>query len=177
VEGLFGTGEPTGNEGTSFLHRRHPEMSKRPQITYQLGWREWATLPDLGIDRIKCKLDTGARTSSLHACDMEEFVEGEKRMIAFVVYPQQRRKSEAIHCVGEMVDERKVKDSGGRSEKRPVIGTTLQVGSWSWPIELTLTNRDQMGFRMLLGRTALRKRFIVDPGLSFLADRKWSVSK
>lgn len=137
-----------------------------------LGWREWVGLPELGVDAIKVKLDTGARTSSLHAFDIERFDRDGTPMARFEIHPRQRSGADAIQVEVEVVDERLVRDSGGRQELRPVIETEIQVGDETWPIELTLTRRDEMGFRMLLGRQALRKRAVVDPGSSFRAGRQ-----
>lgn len=144
---------------------------KKPPSTV-LGWREWVRLPGLGVDAIKVKLDTGARTSSLHAFDMERFDLDEAPMVRFEIHPRQRSSDDAVQVEAEVVDERLVRNSGGGQELRPVIETLVQVGDKSWPIELTLTRRDEMGFRMLLGRQALRKRAVVDPGSSYRAGRK-----
>ncbi len=133
-----------------------------------LGWREWVSLPELGIDLIKAKIDTGARTSSLHAFSIEEFTKGGKSFVRFGIHPFQRRIDVEIFCEAQVRDQRQVTDSGGHSELRYVIESEVKLGEMSWPIELTLTNRDSMGFRMLLGRTALRKLYLVDPGASYL---------
>ena len=140
---------------------------KKPPIT--LGWREWIALPELGVDAVKAKLDTGARTSSLHAFDMVRYEEDGRPMVRFEIHPRQRSSAEAVEVEAEVVDERWVRNSGGARELRPVIETDVLVGSERWPIELTLTRRDEMGFRMLLGRQALRKRALVDSGGSYRA--------
>ena len=137
-----------------------------------LGWREWASLPELGIDRIKAKLDTGARTSALHAFDLERFDRGGTEMVRFEIHPEQRTADGAVTVERPVFDERWVRNSGGERELRPVIHTVVAIGDRTWPIELTLTRRDEMGFRMLLGRQALRKRALVDPGRSFRAGRR-----
>jgi len=134
-----------------------------------LGWREWVSLPELGIDLIKAKVDTGARTSSLHAFSVDEFRQHGKRWVRFGIHPFQKRVDVEIFCEALVRDQRQVTDSGGHSELRYVIETELKLGSMSWPVEITLTNRDSMGFRMLLGRTALRNLYLVDPGASYLA--------
>lgn len=115
------------------------------------------------------KLDTGARTSSLHAFDMVRFERDGKPMVRFEIHPHQRSSKGAVGVEVEVVDKRWVRNSGGGRELRPVIETEVRIGDVTWPIELTLTRRDQMGFRMLLGRQALRKRALVDPGGSFRA--------
>lgn len=137
-----------------------------------LGWREWVSLPELGIDRVKCKVDTGARTSTLHAHYVEKLVENERERVRFGLHPRQRRTSVSIECVADIFDERIVSDSGGHRERRFIIKTLLQLGTSSWPIELTLTDRDTMRFRMLLGRTAMQERYVVDPSKSYLVGKR-----
>jgi len=133
-----------------------------------LGWREWVGLSDLGIDKIKAKIDTGARTSTLHAFDLEIIENKNKRMARFKIHPLQRNSKLFVECLADIIDERDVTDSGGHLERRLVIKTMLKIGNEHFPIEMTLTNRDNMRFRMLLGRTALKPHFIVDPARSFL---------
>ena len=137
-----------------------------------IGWREWLALPQLGIPAIKAKIDTGARTSSLHTFSLEEFSLNGRRMIRFGIHPLQKRKDIDLFCEAPLVDRRRVKDSGGHIEKRYVIRTRVVLGRIRWPIDITLTNRDSMLFRMLLGRTAVEKRFLIDPGRSYAAGRK-----
>lgn len=136
-----------------------------------IGWREWANLPDLGVERIKAKIDTGARTSALHAFRITPFSKYGAAYVRFVLHPIQRKKTPEVPCVALVIDHRRVMDSGGRCEERYVIRTTLKIGKSRWPVELTLTNRDQMGFRMLIGRQALRRRYMIDPSRSFIAGR------
>lgn len=134
-----------------------------------LGWREWVALPDLAVAAIKAKVDTGARTSALHAFRVEAFHVRGVRVARFAIHPYQRRSDIEIVCEAPVVDERMVSDSGGHRERRLVIVTQVQVGGEAWPIEMTLTNRDNMGFRMLLGRSALCGRFFVDAEMSYLS--------
>lgn len=136
-----------------------------------LGWREWVTLPELGIERVKAKVDTGARSSSLHAYDIHRFRRGGTSMIRFKVHPVQKDDRTVVEAEAELLEQRKVRSSNGVQTIRPVISAEVEVGSERWPIELTLVRRDLMGFRMLLGREAVRKRFLVDPGRSFLGGR------
>ncbi len=137
--------------------------------TYSIiGWREWVALPTLGVPAIKAKVDTGARSSALHAFDLERFDRNGATMVRFQAHPIQRDDQYIISVEAVLLEERWVRNSGGQEELRPVIETTVQVGTQIWPIELTLTNRDVMGFRLLLGRQAVRRRYLVDPGHSYL---------
>lgn len=142
-------------------------LIKRPII----GWREWVALPDLGITKIKAKVDTGARTSALHAFALHPFVEDGKEKIRFEMHPYQHNTECVVTCIADIVDKRFVTDSGGHSEERYVIMTPITIAGQTWPIEITLTERETMLFRMLLGRSALRKRFIVNPARSFVTTK------
>jgi len=133
-----------------------------------LGWREWVTLPDLKIESIKAKVDTGARTSTLHAVNIEFLEKNNKTFVKFDVYPEQRSKEKLVKCEAPLLETRKIKSSVGNATKRPVVKTKICVGEFEWDIELTLVNRDIMGFRMLLGREAMRGHFLVDPGKSYV---------
>lgn len=135
-----------------------------------IGWREWMSLPELNIPRIKAKIDTGARTSALHAFFVEPFEEKGLEMVRFGVHPLQKRLDIEIICEYPVKDYRQVSDSGGHKEMRYVIETNVQLGSAIWPIEMTLTNRDSMKFRMLLGRTAMRNIAVL-PDQSYLFGR------
>lgn len=133
-----------------------------------IGWREWIALPELGIRRIKAKIDTGARTSALHAFRVDCFEEKGKTKVSFSLHPKQKNKIKVVDCIADLLEMRWVTDSGGHREYRPVIATTVLLGGRQWPVEITLTSRDDMRFRLLLGRTAIRHHFVVDPSTSFL---------
>jgi hypothetical protein len=136
-----------------------------------IGWREWVGLSELGIDQVKAKIDTGARTSAIHAFKVRPFTDRGTPHVSFLVHPTQRRRFPEIECTAPVHDQRKIRSSNGQQEERYVIKTTIQIGAHIWPIELTLADRDQLGFRMLLGREAMRKHFVIDPGRSFVAGR------
>lgn len=133
-----------------------------------LGWREWVALPELGIEAIKAKVDTGARSSALHTFDLDTFSENGITKVHFCIHPYQHDLSIVSECVAELIDQRNVTDSGGHTELRPVILTPVRLGHSSKNIEITLTNRENMKFRMLLGRTAMFGDCIVDPAKSYL---------
>jgi hypothetical protein len=137
-----------------------------------VGWREWIALPDLGVARIKAKVDTGARSSAIHAYNMRIYDRGGRPYVRFDIHPLQRATDHAVVARAEIVAIRNIRSSSGQIELRPVIRTTAALGEQTWTIELTLTNRDEMGFRMLLGRQAVRGRFLVDGGRSYLQSRK-----
>ena len=141
------------------------KAGRRPAV----GWREWAALPDLGIPAIKVKVDTGARSSALHAFDVVVHRDAGGAWVEFAVHPLQRDSCSTVRARARLLDERWVRSSSGRRTLRPVIATQLVLGGNHWPIELTLERRDLMGFRMLIGREAVRRRLVVDPGRSFLA--------
>jgi hypothetical protein len=142
-------------------------MKRAKRVKAVVGWREWIALPDLGIDSIKAKIDTGARTSVIHAFEIHPFERGGSKFVRFSLHPIQHRRTPAVCCEAPVVDERIVTSSNGESQHRYVVETTVKLGEDAWLIEMTLTNRDEMGFRMLLGRRAVRRRFVVDPGGSF----------
>ena len=144
----------------------------KPDEMLTLGWREWVSLPELGLPAIKAKVDTGARTSALHAFEIETFSEQGKPRVKFRIHPKQKDSNTVVTCVADIIDERTVTDSGGHSEKRLIIETLMTIGSWSWPIEMTLTARDSMMFRMLVGRTAINGLALVNPALSYCAGKR-----
>jgi len=138
-----------------------------------IGWREWLSLPELGIPAIRAKTDTGARTSALHTFQLETFEDEDGRLkVRFGVHPVRQRTDVALFCVAEVVDRRIVRSSGGHATERVVIRTPVRLGKEQWPIEITLTNREKMKFRMLLGRTAMAGRVLVDPQASYLLGQK-----
>lgn len=136
-----------------------------------IGWREWVAMPEFGVTEIKAKVDTGADNSSLHAFNIERYVEDGVEMVRFEIHPRQRKKKPSIDCIAPVAAERKVKNPGGRSELRPVIRTTLIVAGERVEALVNLTTRDEMTFRMLLGRRTVRKHFLIDPGRSYVGER------
>ena len=136
-----------------------------------IGWREWIALPEWGVPYIKAKIDTGARTSALHAFDIETIeIDGEP-WARFAIHPWQDSSSDVVMVEAPLLEQRQVRSSSGTSKERPVVLTTVELAGQRVPIEVTLTRRDEMGFRMLVGRQALRRRYVVDPGRSYLAGR------
>ena len=156
---------PAGERRSSLLGRFI--RKKKPELA-QLGWREWAELPELGVRRIKVKVDTGARSSAIHAFAIER---PDARRVRFGIRPLQKSAQE-IWCEAEVLEERWVTDSGGNRELRPFIRTPISLGGQRWDIEVSLTERSGMRFRMLLGRTALGGRFTVNPASSFLMGKR-----
>lgn len=132
-----------------------------------LGWEEWVALPLLGLPAIKAKVDTGARTSALHAFFVEPFGSTRAPKVRFGVHPIPRREDIEVVCTARVVDRRHVTSSNGEREHRYVIATHIRIGEREWPIEVTLTNRDAMSYRMLLGRQAIGEGILVDPASSF----------
>lgn len=137
----------------------------------RIGWREWVSLPSLGIPALKAKIDTGARTSALHTFELEPFSRDGRSFVRFGVHPLRRRRSLVIRCEAEVIDQRLVSDSGGHRENRFVILSPVTIGGETWEIELTLTNRDSMLFPLLIGRTAMVGRLLVDPDRSYTLGR------
>ena len=146
-------------------------MTTDDETLVVLGWREWVSLPRLGIGWIKAKVDTGARTSALHAFEIEDFEQDDRHRVRFKIHPLQRDSETIVQCTADVVDRREVRDSGGHREQRWVIRSDIVLGPYRWPAEFTLTSRDDMLFRMLLGRTAMATRATVDPARSYLVGR------
>ena len=152
---------------SSATHHGSESSAARPTI----GWREWIALPELGIPLIKAKIDTGARSSALHAYDVTPFHKRGGLWVRFKVHPVQRNATLEVESAARVHDRRYVRTSSGARQLRWVIETDFEIMGLRWPMELTLSTRDQMGFRMLLGRQAVRRRALIDPGGSFLAGR------
>ena len=147
-------------------------MIKKQKVSLPvIGWREWVGLPDLGIETIKAKVDTGARSSSLHAFDVKRFEREGEAWVRFKVHPVQRKTQPTIEVEARVLELRSVRSSSGKAAMRPVIVTPIVLLGVTWAVELTLANRDEMGFRMLLGREAFRRRFLVDAGRSYYGGR------
>jgi len=132
------------------------------------GWREWVTLPSLSVPRIKAKLDSGARSSAIHAFDIQTYQEDGIDMVRFSIHPRQNSEKPQIDTVMPIHDRRNVRSSNGVSEQRIVVRANLGIAGTEFPIDLTLTNRDAMGFRLLLGREAMRGRILIDPERSYM---------
>ena len=147
------------------------ETQTRAAATLLLGWEEWVALPDLGLPALKAKIDTGAKTSALHAYTIEEVQIGAVAMVRFRIHPARRRRDIDIVCIAPVKDVREIASSNGEKERRTVIETQIEIGGRRWPIEITLTNRSSMNSRMLLGRQALPPGILVDPTRAFLLPR------
>ncbi len=131
-----------------------------------IGWREWAQLPELNIPLIKVKVDTGAKTSALHAYDIKIIKSDQKEFVEFVIHPIQTNDKICVPCLAEIIGMKTIKSSNGHKQIRPVIRTPIKIGNHSWDIEVTLTNRDIMHHRMLLGRTAMLN-LLLNPSKSY----------
>ena len=143
-------------------------MTAQPTLPITIGWRERLALPSLGIERITAKIDTGARTSSLHAFSVEEYHDGGAPWVRFGVHPYRRRTDYEVWCEALVVDERAVKSSTGEETHRYFIVSTVLLGGAEWDMEISLADREGMGYRMLLGRSALQGQCLIDPSASYL---------
>lgn len=152
-------------------------MNNEQSVKSIVGWREWVSLPELNVAAIKAKIDTGANTSSLHAFDIERFRRDGTDLVRFRIHPIQRSIRRAIQAEAPLLEMRRVRSSNGIQSQRPVVTTQIEIFDQCWTIELTLANRDQMGFRMLLGREALKGRFLVDVGASYLDESRVPVRR
>ena len=151
-------------------------FSTTARVRAVIGWREWVGLPALGVAALEVKVDTGARTSALHAFGLRSTTVDGRVWLQFTVQPRRALSpgsmaAAPVSVIAPLIDERLVKNSGGIAELRPVIRTEVALAGQAWPVEITLTDRDEMGFRMLLGREALRGRCVVDPGRSYILGR------
>lgn len=157
--------------------KKRDESVGATALPIQIGWREWVSMPDLGIKRIKVKVDTGARTSSLHAINIHYVKKHGRTIVRFEVHPLQRDTSTVVHAEAPLIEERYVTNSGGKKTLRPVIETPIHIMGEIISAEITLISRDEMGFRMLLGRQAIRNHFLVNPGKSFLGRTSKRIEK
>lgn len=137
-----------------------------------LGWREWVGFPELGISQVKAKVDTGARTSCLHAFLVVPFERNGRQWVRFDMHPIQGDNSEVISCEAPVLERRSVRDSGGHEEIRYVIETQVKLAEREFTCEVTLSDRDSMRFRVLLGRTAIKGHYLVDSSRSYLQGKK-----
>jgi hypothetical protein len=133
-----------------------------------IGWREYVSFPELGIKRLAAKIDTGARTSCLHAVDIEEFYKGKDLYVRFTTHPKRKSMEKETRCEAKVKDKRAVKSSNGIKTNRYVIVTDVCMGVYCWPIEMTLTSRKRMTYRMLFGRTSMGADFLINPMASYL---------
>ena len=141
----------------------------QPNVT--VGWREWIALPDWGVPFVKAKIDTGARTSALHAFDIETIERDGQPWARFVIHPWQDSASDEVVVEAPLLAHRRVRSSSGAADERPVVTANVVLAGHARAVEMTLTRRDEMGFRMLIGRQALRGAFLVDPARSYLGGR------
>ncbi len=153
------------------MSKKKQQPPPRRQLPH-IGWREWIAFPDLGIKAVKAKIDTGARTSSIHALHIKPFERDGQQWVKFQVHPIQRDSKTTVDIEAPLLEYRRVTSSTGHASLRPVILAMAKLFDIQWTIELTLTSRDEMGFRMLLGREAFRDRFLIDAGRSYLAGRR-----
>lgn len=129
-----------------------------------IGWNEWCRLPKLNLPAIKAKIDTGAKTSSLHADNIKAVIRNKKKYVYYDVHPIQRNNDIVVRCRSLVIDERSIMSSNGQKERRYIIATSLRLGTKVWDIELSLSNRDPLKYRLLLGREALSRYVVINPG-------------
>lgn len=137
-----------------------------------IGWREWVGLPDLGVPAVKAKIDTGARTSAVHAFGIQAFQSDGVDWVRFQIHPRQRSRQPTVTCEAPVHDYRSIRSSNGQRQERYVIETHLELGGSAWVIELSLANRDELGFRMLIGRQGLRRKVRIDPARSYVTGKR-----
>ncbi|MCW4630790.1 MULTISPECIES: ATP-dependent zinc protease family protein [Marinomonas] len=138
-------------------------MNQQNEPKMIIGCDEWCAFPSLDIPAIKARVDSGAKTSSMHAINIVRFTRDDEHWVKFDVHPLQKNRKVTVHCEAPLIDQRVIKSSSGDKEKRPVIRVPLSLGGTTWEAEVTLTNRDSMGYRMLLGREAMNGRILIDP--------------
>lgn len=147
-------------------------MNQHNEPKMIIGCDEWCAFPSLAIPAIKARVDSGAKTSSMHAINIVRFTRDDEHWVKFDVHPLQKNRKVTVHCEAPLIDQRVIKSSSGDKEKRPVIRVPLSLGGTTWEAEVTLTNRDSMGYRMLLGREAMNGRILIDPeGMCLLGDK------
>ena len=146
--------------------RKQPMLTQDCDDLLLVGWREWIALPEFGVDRLRAKFDSGATMSSLHAERIEEFKRGKIPWVRFFVMGDHDREETPYHCNAKLIEHRNIRSSNGFIESRPVIETTLYIAGFQWPIEVTLSNRESLECRMLIGRSAIAGRCLVDCGRS-----------
>jgi len=157
----------------NFSDRKKQSISVQdPDDLLLVGWREWIALPEFGVDRLYAKFDSGATMSSLHAEHIEVFKRGSNSWIRFFVIGNHDSEETPYHCNAKLIDYRSIRSSSGHTESRPVIETTLYIAGYQWQIEVTLSNRESLECRMLLGRSALAGRCLVDCGRSDVLSKK-----
>lgn len=148
------------------------KTESKPIEKMMIGWQEWCALPELKLPKIKAKIDTGAKTSALHAFNIKVKTEQGQKFVYFDIHPHQGDSKGSIACKAPVIDQRYVMSSNGHRERRYVIQTQIRLGTESWPIELTLSRRDPLKFRMLLGREAMQQHVIIDPAKKLLQKLK-----
>ena len=162
-----------GPSDSALKERNRQSPKRRRKAPLQIvGWREWVSFTEFGGPPVRAKVDTGARTSAIHARNIKITRQGGRDIATFDIYPVQRDASIVVHCRAPIVTRRRIRNSGGQVQERLIVRTTIAIGDNSFAIDLSLTRRDQMGYRMLLGRRALKNRFVVDSGRSYVQGNK-----